>query len=249
MTDEPTAPDEPTGQDDPMFSASTASITGIAVIVVIAAVAAVILLFPGDDDQVVSGDAPTTTAPTTMLPTEPEPVEPTPPAGADSALVGLSELEVRERYPIVRLVEVDGEPLAVTMDLQFGRINLAVADGVVVGTTTEGCEELNDEVPSWQQQACNPDPAADGPNTFGKLLAGPDGASLTLEVGTDGDEYYQGMTVTVDETTILRDTTGAPIAADDLRPDDVVWIWTGECAESFPVQCSIQALVVDRPAG
>jgi hypothetical protein len=47
----------------------------------------------------------------------------------------------------------------------------------------------------------------------------------------------------------VLDSTGTPLAAADLLPDDVVWIWTGACAESSPVQCELQAIVVDRPAG
>lgn len=250
MTDEPTAADEtiePTGvaADEAAPSTTNAAITGLVVVAIIAALAVVALLVFDADDEVVSGDGPTTT----MAPAEPEPQEPTPPLGADSPLVGLQELEVRERYPLVRLVEVDGEPLPATMDLLPGRINLAVADGVVVGATTEGCEELTGEVPSWQAQSCDPDPDTDGPDTFGKLLAGAEGEPLSLEVGTGGDEYYQGMAITIDDTTLLRDTTGAPLVADDLRPDDVVFIWTGACQESFPVQCELQAIVVDRPAG
>lgn len=255
MTDEPTAADEtiePTGAatDEPASSTTNAAITGLVVVAIIAALAVVALLVFDADDEVVTGDGPTTTSPTTVAPAEPEPEEPMPPLGADSPLVGLQELEVRERYPLVRLIEVDGEPLPATMDLLPGRINLAVAGGVVVGATTEGCEELTGEIPVWQQQACDPDPAADGPNTFGKLLAGAEGEPLSLEVGTDGDEYYQGMAITIDDTTLMRDTTGAPLVADDLRPDDVVFIWTsGGCRESFPVQCDFDAIVVDRPAG
>lgn len=245
MTDEPTAAN---GDIEP--STTNAAITGLVVVAIIAALAVVALLVFDADDEVVTGDGPTTTSPTTVAPAAPEPEEPMPPLGADSPLVGLQELEVRELYPLVRLVEVDGEPLQVTMDLLPGRINLAVADGVVVGATTEGCEELTGEIPNWQAQSCDPDPATDGPDAFGKLLAGAEGEPLALEVGTGGDEYYQGMAITADDTTLLRDTTGAPLVAEDLRPDDVVFIWTsGGCRESFPVQCDFAAIVVDRPAG
>jgi hypothetical protein len=224
----------------------TVAAVGITVLLlmVLLAVAAV-LVFDAEDEVVVVDDTATTTTPTTMVPSEPEPVEP---VGTDSPLVGLTEGEVRERYPLVRVVEVDGEPLMATMDLQPGRINLALADGVVVGATTEGCEEAGPQDPEWLRQSCDPAPDADGPNATGKLLAGVTDGEFTLEVGTEGDQYFQGMTVGVDpDTTRVLDSTGTPLAAADLLPDDVVWIWTGTCAESSPVQCEIQAIVVDRP--
>ena len=61
--------------------------------------------------------------------------------------------------------------------------------------------------------------------------------------------YHQGMVVEVDpDRTVVRGSDGAPLSAQDLTADDVVWIWTAECAESSPVQCTIDAIVVDRPA-
>lgn len=239
--------------DESRYSPTNAAIAGVTVLVLMVAVAVIaVASFDADrdEDQVVSGGAPTT-APTTMVPAEPEPVPgPTEPVGADSALVGLTEAEVRERYPLVRVVEVDGEPQMATMDLQPGRINLALEGGVVVGATVEGCEEAGPQDPTWLQQACAPDPDADGPDATGKLLAGSADGEFTLEVGTAGDQYHQGMSVVVDpDRTRVVDTTGVPLTGADLRPDDVVWIWTGECAESSPVQCEIQAIVVDRPEG
>ena len=230
-------------------SARTVAAVGITVLLLMAvlAVAAVVLFDAEDDDVLV--DAPAT-PPTTMVPSEPEPAEPSAPVGTDSPLVGLTEAEVRERYPLVRVVEVDGEPLMATMDLQPGRINLALADDVVVGASTEGCEEAGAQDPEWLRQSCDPDPDTDGPNATGKLLAGETDGEFTLEVGTEGDQYHQGMTVGVDpDATRVLDSSGTPLTAADLLPDDVVWIWTGECAESSPVQCEIQAVVVDRSAG
>lgn len=222
---------------------------GVATVVLMAVLAAVVLAT--DDGDVLVADEPTTTeAPTTMVPTEPEPIDPTPGTtpGSESPLVGLTELQVRELYPLVRVVEVDGQALPTTMDLLPGRINLSVADGAVVGATTEGCEDLTDESPTWVQQACDPDPENDGPDSFGKLIAGVDGG-LALEVGFNADEYFQGMAVAPDDMTMVRDTTGAPLAADALVDGDVVWVWTtGACGESSPVQCDMAAIVVDRPA-
>lgn len=248
MTDQPdrtesTAPDGG-------FSPSNSALAGVVVLglMVLVAVLAV-LAFNAEDDELSTVDQPATTAPTTMVPSEPEPTEPDEP-GVGAALVGLTEAEVRERYPLVRVVELDGEPGPVTMDLQPGRINLALEDGVVVRADVEGCEEVGDLEPTWLQQACDPDPAQDGPDTFGKLLAGEDEGAFTLEVGTGGDQYFQGMAIVVDpDRTRVLDSQGAPLTAQDLRPDDVVWVWTsGQCAESSPVQCELDALVVDRPA-
>lgn len=223
---------------------------GVATVVLMAVLAAVVLATDDEDALVAEEPTTTTEATTTMVPTEPEPIDPAPgdAAGTDSALVGLTELEVRELYPLVRVVEIDGQSLPATMDLLPGRINISVADGAVVAATTEGCEELTDDSPTWMQQACDPDPEADGPDSFGKLIAG-EGDGLALEVGFNADEYYQGMAVTADDMTMLRDTTGAPLAADELVDGDVVWIWTtGGCNESSPVQCDMAAIVVDRPA-
>ena len=249
MNDDHTAGADVNPGDEPDGGSSAAALTGIIVVALVALVAIIaVLVMDADDDVVTDDGAGTTTAPTTVVPTEPEPVEPSQPAGADSALVGLSELDVRERYPLVRVVERDGEALPSTMDLQPGRINLAVADDVVVGATTEGCEELAADAARWLVESCDPDPDNDGSDVSGKLVA--DGDGFALEVGTGGDEYYQGMAITVDDATLVRDTTGAPLGAQDLRPDDVVWIWVADgCRESFPVQCDLAAIVVDRPGG
>ena len=224
------------------------AVVGVVVLVLMVLLAVVaVLAFDAEEDDDVLVDEPTT-APTTMEPSEPEPADPAEPAGADSALVGLTEAEVREMYPVVRVVEVDGEPLATTMDLQPGRINLALDGDTVVGATAEACDELTGQEPVWMQQSCDPDPGTDGPQADGKLLADADGG-FTLEVGTQGDQYHQGMAVEVDpDRTVVRGSDGAPLSAQDLTADDVVWIWTAECAESSPVQCTIDAIVVDRPA-
>ena len=58
------------------------------------------------------------------------------------------------------------------------------------------------------------------------------------------------MTVAADpDLTRVLDSRGTPLSGQDLVAGDVVWIWTGECAESSPVQCELQAIVVDRPGG
>lgn len=248
MTDPQDHPAEHTDQPD----RSTALLVGAVVLVLMVVVAVLaVAAFDADDDAgpgTGTDQLPSTSTPATSIP---EPTDPSERPGADSALVGLTELQVRELYPLVRVVELDGEPLPATMDLQPGRINLALEGDVVVAATTEGCEEAGPQDPEWLQQACDPDPAADGPDAFGKLLAGAADGEYTLEVGTQGDQYYQGMAIVIDpDRTRVLDTSGAPITAQDLRPDDVVWIWTaGACAESSPVQCELDAVLVERPAG
>jgi hypothetical protein len=148
------------------------------------------------------------------------------------------------------VVEVDGEALPTTMDLQVGRIDLSLEDGSVVAASTEGCEDATGEVPRWVRQACDPDPAEDGPDSFGKLVEDTTSGALTLEVGFNGDEYYQGMSVRPagDEEPLVRGTDGSTLSTDDLVSNDVVWVWVdGPCAESSPVQCQVSAIVVDRP--
>ncbi|MDQ2677619.1 MAG: hypothetical protein M3Y51_02660 [Actinomycetota bacterium] len=248
---EPTEPIEPpSGPAAKSSDSSNATVVGLVIVVLLGALALVAILMFRDqnDDEVVTGDdGVETTAPEPDV-TEPEEPVTSEPLGADSPLVGMTELEVRERYVSVRVVEVDGEPLPATMDLQPGRINLALEGDTVVGATVEGCDELGDDAAPWMAQACDPDPDSDGPNASGKLLADPAGGDeLTLEVGTQGDQYHQGMTVRpASDETIVRTTDGTPLTADELRPDDVVFVWTGACRESSPVQCDIHAIVVDR---
>ncbi len=232
----------------PGRSSSSGVLAGLVVVVLLGVLAVVaIVAFRADDDDVVSGDGSGTTAPEPGV-TEPEEPVTSEPLGADSPLVGMTELEVREQYVLVRVVERDGEPLPATMDLQPGRINLALQGDEVVGATVEGCDELPADAPEWMAQACDPDPANDGPAASGKLLADPDGGDeLTLEVGTQGDQYHQGMVVApAGDETVIRTLDGTPLMADELLPDDVVFVWTGACRESSPVQCDIHAIVVDR---
>jgi hypothetical protein len=260
MVDDATRNTEP-GQQSDDEGRSPGALVGIVVVVLMAVLAGAVvfaLTRDDDDDQVVSGTDPTTssttstTAPTTMVPTDPEPVEPFEPGpqGTDSALVGMTELAVRELYPLVRVAEVDGEALPTTMDLLVGRINLSLEDGTVVSATTEGCEEVTGGSPSWVRQSCAPDPAEDGPDSFGKVIAGDSPGSLTLEVGFNGDDYYQGMVVrpTSGDEPAVRGTDGSVLSLDELGPNDVVWVWVdGACQESSPVQCDLAAVVVDRP--
>lgn len=227
-----------TGTDDRHSPSNVAIVT----VVILALMAALALLgyqsMESDDDDLVI--LPTTPgAPDTADPGAPEPAEPV------GALVGMTEAEVRELYPLVRVVEEDGVPRPSTMDIQTGRINLTMSGGEVLSHFTEGCEDLTSATASWIRQSCSPDPDTDGPDATGKLLDA--GDSFTLEVGTMGDQQYQGMTVSIDPArTVVLDTNGAFVDADELRPDDVVSLWVAACAESSPVQCSIDVLRIDR---
>lgn len=251
---EPSDPSESSISDESSTTSGNSTLVGLIVVVLLGALAVVaVLVVQSDSDDVATDEGTTTESTITTAPestvTEPDEPPVTGPIGADSPLVGLTETQVREMYPLVRVVEVDGEPLMATMDLQMGRINLALEGDTVVGATTEGCDELGDDAPEWVRQSCDPEPSSDGPTTYGKLLADPAGGeTLTLEVGTQGDQYHQGMVIRPaegDVRVVLLD--GTPTTADDLRPDDVVYVWTAdECAESSPVQCDIQAVVVDR---
>ena len=235
------AADETTASsgDSDGFSAANVAITTIVVLVLMAVLAVLGYKSMESDGVRLQVDPTTPASPGTALPSVPEQPEPA------SSLVGMTEAEVRELYARVRVVEEDGVPRPSTMDLQAGRINLSLRDGVVTSSFTEGCEDVTSATPAWVRQACSPDPDRDGADAVGKLLA--DGDSFTLEVGTTGDQEYQGMTVAVDPAdTIVLDANGSPVAAEELRPDDVVSLWVAACAESSPVQCSIDVIVLDR---
>lgn len=164
-------------------------------------------------------------------------------AGQSSALVGMTEDQVRELYVHVRVVEEDGQPLPSTMDLQPGRINLVLNEGIVTSSFTEGCEDATADAPGWVQQACSPDPDTDGPDTVGTIEDSPSG--LTLVTGTEGDSEYQGILVEADgERTVVFGRDGSPSSPQDLRAGDDVSLWVAACAESAPPQCSIEAIVV-----
>lgn len=225
--------------DDQGYTAANVAIATIVVLALMAVLAVLGYKSIESDDLHLQVDPTAPAAPGTARPSVPEPAEP---AGS---LTGMTEAQVRELYARVRVVEEDGVPRPSTMDLQTGRINLSLRDGVVTSSFTEGCEDVTSASPDWVRQACSPDPDRDGPDAVGKLLA--DGSSFTLEVGTAADQEYQGMAVEIDPaSTIVLDANGALIDGDELRPDDVVSLWVAACAESSPVQCSIDVIVLDR---
>lgn len=63
------------------------------------------------------------------------------------------------------------------------------------------------------------------------------------------DPYFEGMVLTVldaDSSVLVVDAHDEPLLAADLRAGRSVEVWiVGPCAESFPVQCTIEALRVD----
>lgn len=53
-----------------------------------------------------------------------------------------------------------------------------------------------------------------------------------------GGEYYDGARLRLAYGGGLQDADGAVIGTGDVAAGDRIAIWTDECAESFPVQCS-----------
>ena len=56
-----------------------------------------------------------------------------------------------------------------------------------------------------------------------------------------GYEYFEGTTFVLDgEVTV----NGAATDASAIEPGDRLEVWTGACAESFPVQCAVEHVEV-----
>lgn len=76
-----------------------------------------------------------------------------------------------------------------------------------------------------------------------------DGADGTFRVVDADDPYYEGMVLLPargDASPIVVDLDGVELGPDELADGMPVEVWTeGPCAESYPVQCPIQALRVD----
>lgn len=168
------------------------------------------------------------------------------PIGADSPLVGLTEAEVRERYPLVRVVEIDGQMKPMTMDLLVGRVNLTVVDGKVAGAFVEGCEDAGDlsgEI-EWALDACDMSDS-DAPDATGTVAASPDGDAGRLVLRSQ-DSALDGIVLhPVDDQPAVRDAKGNPMDIGDLQVDDEVSVWTmGPCEAGDPPQCLIAAITV-----
>ena len=56
-----------------------------------------------------------------------------------------------------------------------------------------------------------------------------------------GYEYFEGTTFVLDADVVV---TGAVADAADIVAGDRLNVWTQECAESYPVQCTVEAVEV-----
>lgn len=57
----------------------------------------------------------------------------------------------------------------------------------------------------------------------------------------EGYEYYEGTVFVLDDAVTVVGAVDAPSA---IREGDRLRVWTGACAESFPVQCEVEAVEV-----
>lgn len=94
------------------------------------------------------------------------------------------------------------------------------------------------------------DPGPTTPAAGGKLRA-PDaqGTVVSVEPGIDsvlvgfepdpGFEYFEG---TVFDLGVYYAVGGEGVDFEpwDLQEGDRIWVWVGDCAESFPVQCGVE---------
>ncbi|MDN4481084.1 hypothetical protein [Demequina muriae] len=56
-----------------------------------------------------------------------------------------------------------------------------------------------------------------------------------------GYEYFEGTIFVLDDDVTV---VGAAAAASDIAAGDRLRVWTSACAESFPVQCEVEAIEV-----
>jgi hypothetical protein len=164
--------------------------------------------------------------------------------GRDHPFVGRTERDIFLRYALVRVVWRDGEFFVLTGDLRPGRVNLAVADGIVVAAEVEGCFEYV-EVP-----ACDPSPD-DGPDLSGVVLEPPDDfpgepanrVLVRVEPATPdrtGTMWLIGL-----ENAAVRNEEGTPLDRRALTPGTRVDAWlAGGCLDPDPGLCGVSAVVV-----
>ena len=68
-----------------------------------------------------------------------------------------------------------------------------------------------------------------------------DAAGEPVYVMSDVDPYYEGMALLRGGPVVVRG--GTTVSSDELREGTEVDVWTAEaCAESYPVQCGIDAI-------
>ena len=83
------------------------------------------------------------------------------------------------------------------------------------------------------------------PEVTGRLVVD-DGA---VRLGEESDSYYAGMVLISPDggdDVLVVDEGGEDLSRDDLAEAMLVDVWVGDaCAESYPVQCDIEALRID----
>lgn len=81
------------------------------------------------------------------------------------------------------------------------------------------------------------------PDVTGVVAASGPQDGATLAEASDG--YYEGMSLLQGDPVLVRGANGERIDPAELEPGDDVEVWVGgACAESFPVQCDIEAVRV-----
>jgi hypothetical protein len=137
-----------------------------------------------------------------------------------------------------------------------------VAIGCLVGLVAVGCADDSDDdpdtpdilVPSDEDSSDGGDVSGDdvavgtvptrAPEVTGRLVV--DDRSVRL--GEESDSYFAGMVLVAgdDDDVLVVDEGGEALSRDDLAEGMLVDVWVGDaCAESYPVQCDIEALRVD----
>src|SRR5690554_5353017 len=88
------------------------------------------------------------------------------------------------------------------------------------------------------------DPPSRAPDAVGAAAAveTSDGVTSVLFEHDAGYEYFEGTTFVLDDQV---DVGGKVTSASAIEVGDRVVVWTGACAESFPVQCQIEAFKVE----
>ncbi|MCB7136972.1 hypothetical protein [Cellulosimicrobium marinum] len=105
---------------------------------------------------------------------------------------------------------------------------LAVTLTVLVATGLSACGGGDTGVPDRE------------PTVTGVAESSGEGAVLV----EPSDPYYERMSLDLGDT-LLVDRDGAALDPADVVTGDAVEVWVGEvCAESFPVQCDVEAVRV-----
>lgn len=93
-----------------------------------------------------------------------------------------------------------------------------------------------------------PSPSAAVPDRPAEVRGTLDGGDGTFALTDADDPYYEGMALLPsrgEASPVIVDGDGVEVAAGDLADGMAVEVWTeGPCAESYPVQCPVDALRV-----